>query len=315
MSYKVLITEDIDDCGKEYLKKFGYEIKISDGVSEENLIKEVKDCDAMLVRMAPITERVIASGEKLKVISKFGVGMDNVDVKAAFKRGIKVTNSPESNKNTVAEYTMGLIIALAKKMFIYDRELRCGNFQIRRSFGNDISGKTLGIIGLGSIGELVAKKAYYGFQMNVIGFKRKIDGLKKEEYVELTDNLDYLLEKSDFVSLHVPLTDSTRKLIGKRELSLMKSGAYIINTARGGVVDSHELLNALSDKKIAGAAIDVFEGEEPAKDDPIFKLGNVIVTPHTAAHTVEALKRMSLHPAIGIHEVLSGKEPSWPVII
>lgn len=313
MGYKVLITEDIGKEGKDYLKKFGYEIKVAKNIHEETLIKEVKDCDAILVRMALITAKVINAGLRLKVISKFGVGVDNIDVEEATKRGIRVTNSPESNKNTVAEYTMGLIISLAKKFFLYDRELRKGNFHIRDSFSMDLEGKVLGIIGAGSIGNLVATKASKGFGMKVIEFKRHINGIKASEGIEITDNLEYLLKNSHFVSLHVPLTESTKGLIGERELSLMKPEAFLINTARGEVVNNKALVDALLNNKIAGAAIDVYEGEVPSKDNPVFKFQNVIVTPHTAAHTVEAMKRMSLHPAIGIQEVLSGKEPSWPV--
>ena len=314
MSYKVLITEDINEEGKEYLRKFGYEIKFATDISEDNLIKEVEDCDAILVRMANITEKIIASGKKLRVISKFGVGVDNIDVSAAKRHAIQVTNSKESNKNSVAEYTMGLIIALSKRFFLYDNELRKGNFQIRNSLGMDIQGKTLGIIGAGSIGKLVATKAICGFGMKVIEYKRNLNFVKEAD-IEYTNNLEYLLKNSDFVSLHVPLTDATKHMIGKRELELMKREAFLINTARGEVVETDALANALRDNKIAGAAVDVFEGEIPTKDNPLLKLKNVILTPHTAAHTKEAFIRMSVHPAIGIHEVLSGQKPSWPVIL
>lgn len=313
MGYKVLITEEIDDEGKDYLKKFGYEIKMATDISEKTLIEQVKDCDAILVRMANITSKVINAGEKLKVISKFGVGVDNIDVEAATRRGIRVTNSPESNTNTVAEYTIGLIISLAKKFFTYDRELRARNFQIRENLGMDLKGKVLGIIGAGNIGRLVALKASVGFGMKIIEFKRNITDMESSEDIKITNKLDYVLQNSDFVSLHVPLNDATRKMIGKREFELMKSGAFLINTARGEVVDNEALIEALKNKRIAGAAVDVYEGEVPSMEDPIFKLDNVILTPHTAAHTVESMKRMSLHPAIGIQEVLSGKEISWPV--
>lgn len=316
MNYKILITESIEEEGVKYLKKFGYEIKMPRDTSEDVLIEEVKDCDAILVRMANITEKVIRAGKKLKVISRFGVGVNNVDIKTASELSIQITNAPESNKNTVAEYTMGLIVALAKKFFLYDRELRKGNFNIRDILGIDLAGKVLGIVGLGSIGKLLALKASKGFGIKVIGFKRHIDEESKSlDYVELTDSLDYLLENSDFVSLNVPLTKATTRIIGKRELSLMKEGAFLINTARGEVVDNDALCNALLNKQIAGAATDVFDGEIPSKDNPIFKMENVIVTPHSAAHTIEAMKRMSVHAAIGIHEVLSGDKPSWPVNI
>lgn len=312
MRYKVLITEDIDRTAKEYLKKLGYDVKVASGTSENILVREVSDCDGMIVRMARINKKVMRAGRKLKVISKFGVGMDNIDVDEATKLGIKLTNSPESNRNSVAEYTIGLVIALAKKYFTYDSEIRSGNFQIRTSLGMDVAGKTLGIIGMGNIGKLVSKKAVYGLEMNVIAYKKHKYTGENLEGVEFTDNLDYVLENSDFISLHVPLTKSTRGLIGKREFDIMKKTSFLINTARGGVVDTTALVCALKNGTIAGAAVDVFEGEIPSRDNPLLKLCNVIVTPHTAAHTVEAFERMSMHPAIGVHEVLSGAKPSWP---
>lgn len=312
MNYKILITESIDPEATEYLKSFGYELKLAPDISETTLIKEVADCDAILVRMGVITENIMKAGKNLKVISKFGVGVDNIDLKAAAKLGIVVTNSAESNKNTVAEFTIGLILALSKNFFLYDSELRKGNFEVRSTLGLDVQGKVLGIVGTGSIGRLVIEKAVKGLGMKVIAYQRH-EHLKPAADIECTNDLDYLLKNSDFVSLHVPLTASTKNMISKRELSLMKPKAFLINTARGEVIDNAALYTALSEKKIAGAAIDVFDGEVPAKDDPIFKLSNVIVTPHAAAHTVESFKRMSLHSAQGVHEVLSGKTPSWPV--
>lgn len=313
MGYKVLITEDIEKEGKDYLKNAGYEIKLADSIDEDNLVREVKDYDAILTRVAIISERVLKAGKKLKVIGKFGVGVDTIDVEAATKLGIQVTNSAEANKNTVAEYTIGLVLALAKNFLLYDSELRSGNFGIRATFGMDVQDKVIGIVGAGAIGKLVARKASLGFGMKVIEYRRHIDKLKSGENVEVTNDLDYLLKNSDFVSLHVPLTESTRHMIGKRELSLMKKSAFLINTARGEVVDDKALVYALSSGEIKGAAVDVYAGEVPSKDNPLFKLKNVIVSPHTAAHTREAMVRMSLCPAIGIHEVLSGKKPSWPV--
>lgn len=315
MSYKVLITEDIEKEGKNYLLERGYEIKISPDISEQMLIQEAQDCDGILVRMAELTDKVISSGTKLKVISKFGVGVENINIASATKHGIQVTNSPKSNQNTVAEFTLGLMLSLAKRFKLYDKEIRKGNFQVRSNFGGDMQGKTLGIIGMGSIGELVAKKAAIGLDMKVICYKRHINTVDREknENIELTEELDYLLKNSDFVSLHVPLTQNTRKLIGRRELSLMKPEAYIINTARGEVVDTEALADALLNNKIAGAAVDVFPGEIPSKDNPLLKLDNVILSPHAAAHTKEAMKRMSIHAAMGIHEVLSNGKTTWPV--
>lgn len=313
MSYKVLITEDINIKGKEYLKSRGYKIKMASDISESTIIREIQDCDAVITRNARITENIIKSAKKLKVISMHGVGVDIIDVNAATKYGVQVTNAPNSNKNSVAEYTIGLIISLAKNLFLYDRELRKGNFQIRQTLGMDLEDKTLGIIGMGNIGSIVAQKASRGLGMKIIGFRRHIKDIFPMDNIRLTSNLDYLLENSDFVSLHVPLTNSTKEMIGQRELDLMKPNAFLINTARGEVVDNHALVYALKNKKIAGAAIDVFKGEVPAKDNPLFSLDNVIVSPHTAAFTNEAVARMAIHSAIGVDEVLSGKEPTWPI--
>lgn len=313
MSYKVLLTEDINKAGKDFLIEQGYEIKICSDIKEETLIREVEGCDAILTRNGHITEKVMRAGKKLKVVSMHGVGVDVIDVEAATRLGIQVTNSPESNKNSVAEYTIGLLLSLSKIYRIYDKELRKGNFQIRQTFGMDLEGKVLGIIGMGNIGNLVAQKASQGFGMKVIGYKRNIKNVTAMENVELTEDMDYVLKNSDFVSLHIPLTDKTKKLIGKREIGLMKDGSFLINTARGEVVDTEALVEALTGNKLAGAAIDVFEGEVPSKDNPLLKLENVIVTPHTAAFTNETLKRMALHSTLGIHEVLMGEAPTWPV--
>ena len=312
MGYKVLITEDIGEEGVNYLRERGYEIKVASGRNEDMLVREVEECEGIIARTSYITKKVIAAAPGLKVIARFGVGVDNIDVEEATRLGIQVTNCLGSNKNTVAEYTIGLILALAKNLFLYDSELRNGNFQIRKYLGFDLENRVIGIIGAGNIGRLVAEKAIRGFGMKVILLNRSKLSVEIEG-VEQTQDMDYLLRNSDFVSLHVPLTDNTIKLINEKKLSLMKSTAFLINTARGEVVDNDALVQALSENRIAGAAIDVFEGEIPSKDNPLFKLNNVILTPHTAALTEEAVKRMSFQSAQSIDEVLSGKKPSWPV--
>jgi D-3-phosphoglycerate dehydrogenase len=312
MSYKILITEDIGKEGIEYLQERGYEVKVASSREEVVLEKEVVGCDGIIARTSFITKKVIGASKELKVISRFGVGVNNIDMDEATRLGIQVTYCPGANTNTVAEYTMGLILALAKKLFLYDSELREGNFQIRRSLSLDLESKVLGIIGAGNIGKLVSQKASKGFGMKVIELTRH-DNFERLEGIEYTRDLDYLLKNSDFVSLHVPLTAQTIKLIGERELALMKPEAFIINTARGEVIDNEALVKAVNGKRIAGAAIDVFEGEIPARDNPLFNLENVILTPHTAALTEEAVRRMSMQSAIGIDEVLTGKKPTWPV--
>lgn len=313
MKYKVLIPEPIAEAGKQYLIDKGYEVKIGSGNTRDILMEEVKDCHAILARTAIFSKEILAAATELKVIGRHGVGVDNIDVEAATRLGIQVTNAAESNGNSVAEHTLGFIIAIARNFVRHDRELRGGNFAIRNQVvGTDLEGKVLGIIGTGRIGQMIAKKAVNGLDMKAIGFdpyadKSSITG------IEMLDTMEEVLRKSDFVSLHLPATNETINLIGVKELGMMKPSAYLINAARGGVVNEDDLVSALSERKIAGAALDVFESEPPDYSHPIFKSDNVIVTPHSAALTWECMDRMATHAAQGIHEVLSGKAPTWPV--
>jgi D-3-phosphoglycerate dehydrogenase / 2-oxoglutarate reductase len=312
MRFKVLLTEVIDKAGTDYLLDHGYEIKMGSGIAESTVINEMEGCDAILTRNAVITEKVMRSSSKLKVISMHGVGVDNIDVDAATRLGIQVTNAAGSNSLSVAEYTMGLILSLARNIPLYDSELRKGNWNIRKTLGFDLEGKTLGIIGMGSIGALVAKKASMGFGMKVLGYKRH-NAMEAMDHVQITTDLDQVIRSADFLSLHVPSVPATRNMIGTRELSIMKPNSYLINTARGDVVDNDALFLALRERRLAGAAVDVFVGEVPDMDNPLLHLSNIIVTPHTAAFTKESVERMSLFAAIGVDEVLSGKQPTNPV--
>ncbi|MFA9380469.1 MAG: hydroxyacid dehydrogenase [Acetanaerobacterium sp.] len=313
MSGLILVTEEINMLGMKLLSDNDYEIKMGTGISEETVMREIENCDAILTRNAVISEKIMRAGDRLKVIAMHGVGVDNIDVSAATRLGIQVVNAADSNKVSVAEYTIGLILGLAKHIPLYDRGLRGGNWNIRRTIGMDVEGKTLGIIGMGNIGSLVAKKAAMGLGMKVLGHKRNLASALPMEGVSYTDDMDAVLEASDFLSLHVPYTPGTEGLIGARELALLRPKAYLINTARGEVVDSRALYEALTHNRLAGAALDVFEGEIPDMSDPLLQMENVIVTPHTAAFTAQSIAKMALHAAMGVHEVLSGQEPTWPV--
>ncbi len=314
MGYKVLIPQDVAEEGKRYLRERGYELRMGSGVAPDVLQREVADCDAVLVRTAVLTADVLRAAKKLRVIAKHGIGVDNIDVAAATERGIHVTNAALSNAATVAEHTLGLIIALARNLVRCDRECRSGNFAIRSTLmGMDLEGKTLGLIGLGRIGSMVAKKATHGLDMKVIGYDPHVAPERVTAEVERTGDREEVFRRADFVSLHLPATPETRKVVGERELALMKPAAYLINASRGEVVDEAALIRALQNNRIAGAGLDVFEQEPPAADNPLLGLDSVILTPHSAALTREALTRMALHAAIGVDEVLSGKEPSWPV--
>lgn len=312
MSYKVLIPQDVMEVGKKYLRDRGYEIKMGTGVSVGAIIDDVRDCDAILARTAPFPAEVLESGKSLKVIGRHGVGVDNIDVKRAEELGIWVTNAPESNSNTVAEHTILLILAVARKLPVVLRSFSQGDFAVRnREIGSDASGKTLGLIGLGRIGRLVVPKAL-GFGMSVVAYDPIVSQSSIPDGVEMVSRED-LFTRADYVSLHIPATVETKGAVGAREFALMKRSAVLINAARGEVVDEEALVTALREGQIGGAGLDVFATEPPAVDNPLLSLPNVVVTPHNASHTIESMERMAIHAAMGIDDVLQGKKPQWPV--
>ncbi len=314
MAHKVLIPQDISEEGKKFLRDKGYEVKLGSGISVEQIVADVADCDAILARTAPFPRTVFEAGKKVRVIGRHGVGVDNIDVAACTELGVWVTYAPESNSSSVAEHTVGLIIACAHNLVRSDREFRTGNFEIRNKLmGVDLEGKTVGILGLGRIGRMVARKCLVGLGMKVMGYDPFVTSLPDLSEVTIVKEWERVFRESDFVSLHLPSTKDTRGIVGARELSLMKPTAYLINAARGELIQEAELVKALRDKKIAGAGLDVFEKEPPGKDNPLMGLENVTLSPHNAALTKEAALRMALHAAMGIDDVLSGRTPKWPV--
>jgi D-3-phosphoglycerate dehydrogenase len=316
MAYKILIPQDITAAGKDYLKGKGYEVIIGSGVTEEQIIKDVVDCDAIVARTAIFSRAIMEAGKKLKIIARYGIGVDNIDLKAADELGIWVTNAPLSSANSVAEHTILLMLACVKNMYAMDAEFRHADFDysVRSRFkGMELEGKTLGLIGLGRIGSLVAQKAVYGLGMKVIGYDPYADRSKLIPELTFMDSKEAIYKNADFVSIHMPLTNETRNMIDLNAFKLMKPSAYFINAARGEIVVEKDLITALNDQLIRGAGIDVFAPEPPHKDNPLLTMENVIMTPHNASMTQEAMDRMGLHAAICIDEVLSGKKPSWPV--
>lgn len=311
--HRILITEAINSKGIHLLKSVGYEVVMGSGIEEETLIREAQGCDGILTRNGRFTEHVLESCPDLKVISMHGVGVDCIDVDCATRLNIQITNAANSNQGSVAEYTIGLILNLAKKIPLYNKGLHEGNWGIRSNCGMDVAGKTLGIIGMGHIGKQVAKKAFYGLDMKVIAYKRNIVGRTEHDGIIYTNNMDEVIRSADFLTLHVPYDASTFHMIGDRELHLMKKSAYLINTSRGEVIDEKALIRLLANNEIAGAALDVFEGGTPDMANPLLHMDNVIVSPHTAAFTVQALERMSYQAAQGIVETLEGAPITYPV--
>lgn len=311
---KVLLVDPIAQEGIALMEHAGFEVRALTDRSHEHILKEVVDKDAILVRTTFITEDIIEAGSKLRVIARHGVGYDNIDVGAAAKRGIVVTNSPMANLVAVAEHVIGMMIVLAKNMRKADIALRQGQFSARNVYiGQELEGKTLGLVGLGRIGQRVGQIAMNGLGMRVLGYDPYIPKSAIPQGFAYTDSWEEIFSKPDFVSLHLPLIESTKGLIGMREFSLMKKNAIFINCARGPIVVEADLVAALKNNVILAAGLDVFETEPPASDNPLFTLDNVLVTPHMAAHSKEAMVKMAVHAAQGIVEVLSGKNPTWKV--
>lgn len=313
MAYKVLIPQDIAEEGKELLWQKGYEIKMGSGVLEEDLVRDVVDCDAILLRTAPVSRAVLEAGKKLKIVARHGAGYNNVDWEAAQELGIWVTNTPDATTNSVAEFTMGAIVAAAKKTFFLAKTLQENRFfEKNHHQGVELKGKTLAIVGFGRIGRAVAKKAYYGFDMNIIAYNPHIYPEIIPAYVTMV-RWEEAFSQADFVSLHMPLKKDNRECIGEAEFNRMKPTAYLINCARGELIQEQALLQGLTEGKIAGAFIDVFNREPPSMDNPLLTLDNVSATPHMASNTEECMRRMAVQAASQIDLVFSGSQPDWPV--
>lgn len=286
--------------------------------TEEELVRGLPLYDAAIVWIDPVTSRAIeAAKDRIKIIGVPRAGYDNVDVEAATKFGIPVVYAPGANASAVADHTIGLLLALNRGIAEGNRLLKAGMWKGRWAMlpGLALEGKTLGIIGLGNVGCRVAMRAT-AFGMKVIAFDQYLDddsmtslGLfPKELSVELAD-LKTLLEKSDFITIHVPISNMTRGMIGSHEISMMKKTARIINTARGGIIDERALYSALNEKRIAGAALDVFEKEPIDPSNRLLRLDNVVVTPHIAWCTYEAMRRVNTIVATEVKRVLSGEKP------
>jgi D-3-phosphoglycerate dehydrogenase len=292
------------------------EVIMAESTEEDYLAEKVVDVDAIMVRgVVPITAKIINAAKKCKVIGRHGVGCDNIDVAQATAAGIPVIYCPGANTNSVAEHTASLMLAVAKQVRSSDEALRRdGNYDCRLKIQTvELREKTLGLVGLGNIGRTFASICQHGFGMNIIAYDPYVNmetvqaaGLA----VKLTDSLEELLQAADFVSLHAPAMPETYKMIGKRELQLMKKTAFLINAARGSLVDENALFAALKEGEIAGAGLDVFDPEPPAADNPLYTLPNVVVTPHTAANGDQALRNMAFMAVKGTLQVLKGERPA-----
>lgn len=312
---KVLVTPRSFGVGStkplDYLTSRGCQVVTNTTgrlMTSEELVAAVSDVDGVIAGIERFSREVIAAGSRLRVISRYGVGYDAVDLEAATERGVVVTNTPGTNSDSVADLAFGLLLAAARSIPLAARAGR--EASSARFIGRLVWGKTLGIVGLGRIGTGVARRAR-GFSMRVLYHKRtRVPDVERELGIEYAP-LDDLLRESDYVSLHVPLTDQTRSMLGSQQLALMKPSAVLVNTARRGLVDLEALYEALTSGRLAAAAID--ELDEGPLAEKIRQLDNVIVTPHIGAHTEEAIEAMGVLAAANLVDVLEGRRPPYVV--
>jgi len=314
LSYKVYIPQEIDPAGVSFLEERGYQIVSGYDRTDATLIGKLKECDALLLRNIQISQEIMSQAPKLKVISRYGAGYDNVDLKAAKELGIAITYSPVGNVNSVAEHALGFVIACARQFYRCDQATRTGNFGIRsQAIGCDLEGKKLGILGFGKIGSRLAHKAFHGLDMEIIVYDPYVKKDRFPSEFQLTDDLNELLRTADFVSIHMPVTAETRDMIGPEQFAMMKPSAHLINCCRGEIVDEKALIAALKNNLITGAGIDVFNPEPPDLDNELFSFDNVIFSPHNAGTTYESTRRVAIDCAKGIDDVLNGRTPEFPV--
>lgn len=294
MNVRILVCDPIHEDGVNMLKEAGYDVELDTKITGEELVDKIGDYDAIIIRSRTnVDDRVLRVKGRLKAVARAGVGLDNVDLETAKKMGIQVINSPEAPSNAVAELVLGLMLALARRIPEGDASMKKGEWMKRQLTGFELKGKTLGIIGFGRIGYELGKKCK-ALGMTVVAYDVAMDRLIKyvEEIRAESVTIEDLLSGSDFVSVHVPLLPQTRNLIGRDQIGLMKKSAYLINAARGGIIDEMALRDALVKGELGGAALDVF-ANEPPDDTSLTGLKNIICMPHIGAATVEAQRANS----------------------
>jgi len=306
--FKILVSDPLSEEGLKILKEVReFHVDIKTGLAPEELKKIIKDYDALLVRSATkVTGDIIKAADKLKVIGRAGVGLDNVDLEAATQKGIIVMNTPAGNTISTAEHTMSMILSLSRSIPQANGSMKKGEWKRSKFMGVELYNKTLGIVGLGRIGTEVTKRAL-AFGMKVLAYDPFLSlEVAKNIGVEVVE-LKEVFKRSDYITVHTPLTNETRHMISDKEFGLMKKGVRIVNCARGGIVDEKALIEAIKDGKVAGAALDVFESEPLGADSEFIKLDNVILTPHLGASTEEAQVNVAIEVAEIARDALLGK--------
>ncbi|MDN5313582.1 MAG: D-3-phosphoglycerate dehydrogenase / 2-oxoglutarate reductase [Thermoanaerobacteraceae bacterium] len=307
---KILVSDDIAQEGIDILNQ-EYQVDVRTKLSEDELVEIIGGYDALVVRSATKVTAKIIENSNLKVIGRAGVGVDNIDLEAATKKGILVVNAPEGNTTAASEHTVALLMAMARNIPEAVQSLKNKVWDRKRFMGIELNGKTLGVVGLGRIGREVAKKAI-GLGMNILAYDPYIIKQQVENINIKVVDLDTVLKEADFITFHVPLTKSTYHMVGEKQFSMMKDGVMLINCARGGIIDEEALYDALKSGKVAGCALDVFE-KEPPLESPLLDLPNLIATPHLGASTQEAQVSVAIDVAKDVIRALKGEMVKNPV--
>jgi D-3-phosphoglycerate dehydrogenase / 2-oxoglutarate reductase len=308
MSPIVLLTHTIHPEAVELLSRTA-EVRVLSQADEAGLLQQIIDADALLVRM-PVSPRAIRAGKRLKIVARHGVGLDYIPVDLCSELGIPVTFTPDANTESVAEHVIGSMIVLAHRFGPADRAVRGRNWSWRDgTIGIDLFGRTLGVIGFGRIGSRVSELAAQAFRMKVLAYDPRSAPDAPDAHRVTRVSLEELLRQSDFVTIHAPLTPQTKHMLDSARLASMKRGSFLINAARGGLIHTEALAATLSSGHLAGAALDVLEDEPPLPNNPLLDLDNVLITPHMAAVTEEAMYRMGMTAAEDITRVLQGQAP------
>jgi D-3-phosphoglycerate dehydrogenase len=309
---KILLSQKINPAGMALLEG-KYEVVTAPDCSAETMLSMCGDVNAIILRTTSAVDRkVIEAAKALEIVSRTGAGVDNVDVQAATERKILVCNLPRANNLSVCEHAISLIMNCAKQIEFMQEGVRQGNWKARNAGTPvELEDKTLGVIGMGHIGSLVAKKCHDGLGMKILAYDPYVVEKFKDYDYRFCDDLATLFKEADFITLHCPNIPETKGMVTRELLFSMKPDAYIINTARGTVIDEKALIDLLTEKRIAGAGLDVFEKEPPDADNPLLHMQNVVVTPHSAALTREASIRMSFEAAKAVDDYFSGKTPEY----
>ncbi len=310
MIRRVLIVQPIHEAGIAALRERGVEVRVACRPDPATVAREIGDAEGVITRDAGLDAAAMDAAPRLRVVAVHGVGVDPVDVRRATALGIAVVNTPGTNARSVAEHALALMLALARQVPAADRAVREGRFDFKyRARLVELSGKTLGVVGCGRIGTLTARMARAAFGMRVLGYAPSADPARLARAgIAAVPDLDTLRAATD-VSLHLPLTEQTRGLLDARRLGLMKPTAFLVNTGRGGVVDEAALIRVLAEGRIAGAGLDVFERERMPADYPLLRLPNVVLSPHAAGSSEEALRRTALEAARLLLLTAEGRRP------